>query len=186
MTLTDVFIAQGKVLMGVARWEWEQKEQATTKRAKVATELKRLQLHLAQAEAVARLQVVQTEMEARSAEMALLIEATGSASKLVKTDRAVLREMRHADERRPPRRESRSRLSVADAMAMRKPTSVVPPLTDPVRVRLRLYVSGNARTPCAPLTMPGRSAPGILTRSVISKLSICLRSPFELWRTALS
>ena len=29
-------------------------------------------------------------------------------------------------------------------MVMRKPTSVVPPLTDAVRVRLRLYVSGNA------------------------------------------
>ncbi len=28
VTLTDVFVAQGKVLMGVARWEWEQEEQA--------------------------------------------------------------------------------------------------------------------------------------------------------------
>jgi circadian clock protein KaiC len=97
VSLTDVFVAQGKVLMGVARWEWEQEEQAKTRRLEVATELKRLQLHLAQAEAVARLQVVQTEMEARSAEMALLVEATGSASKLVTTDRAVLRKMRHAD-----------------------------------------------------------------------------------------
>jgi transposase len=96
--LTDVFVAQGKVLMGVARWEWEQEELAGTKRTKVAAELKRLQLHLAQAEAAARLQVVQTEMEARSAEIALLADATGSASNLVKTDRAVLRKMRHADE----------------------------------------------------------------------------------------
>ncbi len=97
VTLTDVFIAQGKVLMGVARWEWEQEELAAAKRTKVAAELKRLQLHLAQAEAAARLQVVQTEMQARSAEMALLADATGSASTLVKTDRAVLRKMRHAD-----------------------------------------------------------------------------------------
>ena len=37
-------------------------------------------------------------MEARSAEMALLADATGSATNLVKTDRAVLRKMRHADE----------------------------------------------------------------------------------------
>ncbi|MEO5822761.1 MAG: circadian clock protein KaiC [Vicinamibacteraceae bacterium] len=96
--LTDVFIAQGKVLMGVARWEWEQEELAGLKRTKVAAELKRLQLHLAQAEAAARLQVVQTEMEARSAEIAVLADATGSASKLVKTDRAVLRKMRHADD----------------------------------------------------------------------------------------
>jgi circadian clock protein KaiC len=98
VSLTDVFVAQGKVLMGVARWEWEQEELAGTKRTKVAAELKRLQLHLLQAEAAARLQVVQTEMEARTAEMSLLADATGSASKLVKTDRAVLRKMRHADD----------------------------------------------------------------------------------------
>ena len=97
VSLTDVFIAQGKVLMGVARWEWEQEQQAATKRIHVATELKRLQLQLAQAEAAARLQVVQTEMEARSAEMEVLVDATGSASKLVTTDREVLRKMRHAD-----------------------------------------------------------------------------------------
>jgi circadian clock protein KaiC len=98
VSLTDVFIAQGKVLMGVARWEWEQEELAGVKRTKVAAELKRLQLQLSQAEAAARLQVVQTEMEARSAEIAVLADATGSAYKLLKNDRAVLRRMRHADE----------------------------------------------------------------------------------------
>jgi len=80
VSLTDVFVAQGKVLMGVARWEWEQEEQAATRRSEVASELKRLQLQLAQAAAAARLQVVQTEMEARSAEMAALARATGSAT----------------------------------------------------------------------------------------------------------
>jgi circadian clock protein KaiC len=98
VSLTDVFVAQGKVLMGVARWEWEQEEQAAKKRSQAATELKRLQLQLAQAEAAARLQVVQTEMEARSAEIKVLTLATGSASKLRATDRQVLRKMRHADE----------------------------------------------------------------------------------------
>jgi circadian clock protein KaiC len=98
VTLTDAFVAQGKVLMGLARWEWEQEEQARTQGVHVAAELKRLQLQLAQAEAAARLQVVQTEMEARSAEIAVLADATGSASKLLTTDRAVLRKMRHADE----------------------------------------------------------------------------------------
>jgi hypothetical protein len=37
-------------------------------------------------------------MEARSAEISVLADATGSASKLLKTDRAVLRRMRHADD----------------------------------------------------------------------------------------
>ena len=98
VTLTDVFVAQGKVLMGVARWEWEQEEHERARRIQVAAELERLQLQLAQAEAGARLQVVQTEMEARSAEIAVLADATGTASKLQSTDRAVLRKMRHADE----------------------------------------------------------------------------------------
>jgi circadian clock protein KaiC len=98
VSLTDVFVAQGKVLMGIARWEWEQEQQAETKRTQVATDLKRLQLHLAQAEAAARLQVVQTEIEARNAEIAVLADATGLASKLLRTDRATMRKMRHADE----------------------------------------------------------------------------------------
>jgi circadian clock protein KaiC len=98
VSITDVFIAQGKVLMGVARWEWEQGERAAKKRSQVASDLKRLQLQLAQAEAAARLLVVQTEMKARSAEIAVLALATGSASELVVTDRAVLRRMRHADD----------------------------------------------------------------------------------------
>lgn len=98
VSLTDVFVAQGKVLMGVARWEWEQEQQAAKERTQVATDLKRLQLQLAQAEAAARLLVVKTEMEARSAEIAVLAVATGQASKLLVTDQAVLRKMRHADE----------------------------------------------------------------------------------------
>jgi circadian clock protein KaiC len=98
VTLTDVFVAQGKVLMGVARWEWEQEQLAAKERTQVATDLKRLQLQLAQAEAAARLQVVKTEMEARSAEIAVLAVATGQASKLLVTDQAMLRKMRHADE----------------------------------------------------------------------------------------
>jgi circadian clock protein KaiC len=98
VTLTDVFIAQGKVLMGVARWEWEQSEQAEQRRAQVASELKRLQLQVLQAEAVARLQVVQTEIDARTAEISVLALATGSASMLQVTDREVLRKMRHGDD----------------------------------------------------------------------------------------
>ena len=102
-TLTDAFVAHGKVLMGVARFEWEQEEQARAQRVRVAAELERLQLQLAQAEAGARLNVVQAEMAARSAKIAVLADATGSASQLVKTDHAVLRKMRHADDDLHPR-----------------------------------------------------------------------------------
>jgi short-subunit dehydrogenase len=98
VSLADVFVAQGKVLMGVARWEREQEEQAERLRTKVAGELKGLQLQLEQANASARLQAVRTEMEARSAEMAALNKATGSASTLLRNDQATLRKLRHADE----------------------------------------------------------------------------------------
>ncbi len=97
VTLTDVFMAQGKVLMGVARWEWEQDEKAAQETAHVATVLKRLQLQVAQAEAEARLQVIQTEINARAAEMEVLTLATGSARSQRVTDREVLRQMRHGD-----------------------------------------------------------------------------------------
>ena len=98
VSLTDAFVAQGKVLMGVARWEWEQAQQAKTMNMQAGAELSRLRLQLAQAEAAARLQVVQTEMDARSAEIAVLADATGSASNLHSSDQAVLRKLRHADE----------------------------------------------------------------------------------------
>lgn len=100
--LADVFVAQGKVLMGVARWEWEQEERAAKKQAQAATVLKRLQLRLAQAEAAARLQVVQVEMEARTAEIAVHADATGRATELRVSDRATLRRMRHADDEARP------------------------------------------------------------------------------------
>ena len=98
VTLTDVFVAQGKVLMGVARWAWEREERGEKIRALAAIEHKRLQLTLAQAEAAARLQVVQKEMDARHAEIAVLADATGLESKDVRVDRAMLRKLRHADE----------------------------------------------------------------------------------------
>ena len=97
VTLTDVFVAQGKLLMGVARWEWEQKEQAKQQEHIVNSERKRVQLQVAQAEAAARLQVIQTEMEARAAEIDVLARATGSATESLVTERVVMREMRRAD-----------------------------------------------------------------------------------------
>ena len=98
VSVADVFIAQGKVLMGVARWEWEQEERAKRQRTHVADVHKRLHLQLAQAEAAARLQVIKTEMEARKAEIAVLADATGLATTLLRADQKILRKMRRADE----------------------------------------------------------------------------------------
>jgi circadian clock protein KaiC len=98
VSLTDVFVAQGKVLMGVARWEWEREERLDKIRTAASTEHRRLQLQLEQAEAAARMQVVQTEMDAREAEIAVVADATGSARMELRTDRAMMRKLRHADD----------------------------------------------------------------------------------------
>jgi circadian clock protein KaiC len=98
VTLTDVFVSQGKVLMGMARWERKREDAATKESTEIATELRMLQLRLAQAEAVARLEVVRVEMKSRSAEIALLEDATQEATEEVEADKAQRAERRHADD----------------------------------------------------------------------------------------
>ncbi len=98
VTLTDVFVAQGKVLMGVARWQWEKDAASAKQGEEEAHERRRLQLRLAQAEATARLEVIRSEMAARSAEIALLARSEGSALDLDATDTATLHGMRFGDE----------------------------------------------------------------------------------------
>jgi circadian clock protein KaiC len=100
VTLTDVFTAQGEVLMGVARWEREQEELAAQRQAKRAAEVARAKLVGAQAEAAARLAAIQSEMELRQAEMALLEVEMATASDVAASGRVELRKLRHADEER--------------------------------------------------------------------------------------
>jgi circadian clock protein KaiC len=98
VALTDVFVSQGKVLMGMARWERRREDAAIKQRTQVATELRRLQLRLAQAEAAARLQVVQVEIESRSAEIAVMEDAASEAEESIADAKAMRGERRHADE----------------------------------------------------------------------------------------
>ena len=101
VSLTDVYTAQGQVLMGVARWEREQEERAAKAQSLRASAIARVKLNSAQAEAVARLTVITTEIEVRKAELALLDLEMASASDLLATDRITLRKLRHADEELP-------------------------------------------------------------------------------------
>ncbi len=105
--LADVFISQGKVLMGVARWEWEQRELEQEKRGRLASDQRRLQLEIAQAEAVARIEVMKKEMDGRDAELARLLKTVGAAATLFDSDRAVLKKMRRADEDAGPHAKTR-------------------------------------------------------------------------------
>lgn len=122
VTLTDVYTAQGQVLMGVARWEREQEEVASKKQAARASEIMRVKLNSAQAEAAARLMVITTEMEVRKAEIALLDLERTSASDLLATDRVTLRRLRHADEDVPiPQRNGRKSHSPGPGRRPSKP-----------------------------------------------------------------
>jgi circadian clock protein KaiC len=98
VTLTDVFTAQGEVLMGVARWEREQEELAGQRRAMRTSEIARAKLTAAQADAAARLTAIKAEMELRQAEMALLELEMATTSHVAVTDRLELRRLRRADE----------------------------------------------------------------------------------------
>lgn len=105
VSLTDVFTAQGQVLMGVARWEREQMERAAKQQAIRISEIARVKLNSAQAEAAARLKAITTEMKLREAEIALLSVEMATASDLRATDRLALRKLRRADEEpAPPKR----------------------------------------------------------------------------------
>lgn len=98
VSLTDVFSAQGQVLMGVARWEREREERAKKEQALRVASVARVRLNSAQAEAEARLLVITAEMDLRKAEIALLDHDEAAAAKLRATDRMTRRRLRHADE----------------------------------------------------------------------------------------
>lgn len=97
VTLTDVYTAQGQVLMGVARWERERSELAVREQALRTAAVARVRLKSEQAEAAARLAVITTEIEVRAAELALLDAELEAASALRSSDSLTLRRLRHAD-----------------------------------------------------------------------------------------
>ena len=65
------------------------------------SEIARVKLRSAQAEAAARLAAITTEMELRQAEIALLDLEMTTASDVAATGRLALRKLRHADEELP-------------------------------------------------------------------------------------
>jgi hypothetical protein len=87
--------------MGIARWEREQEERAARKQAVRVSDIARVKLESAQADAAARLVAITAEMEIRRAEIALLNQEATSASNLRASDQLMLRKLRHADEDAP-------------------------------------------------------------------------------------
>ena len=90
VTLTDVYTAGGEVLMGTARFEKEAEVHAEGIRLDAVREQKRRELELAEAETAARIAVLQRELEARRAELAVVeLEATEGRDRAGSTRDAV-------------------------------------------------------------------------------------------------
>lgn len=68
VTLADAYMAGGEVLMGTMRWEKEQEEAAAERREELLADQRKAALEHEEAELKARLQVLQLELDAKSAE----------------------------------------------------------------------------------------------------------------------
>jgi circadian clock protein KaiC len=101
VTLADVYVASGEVLMGTMRWERETAERTEQELAQVEVGRKQRELKLAAAELNARAAALQRELELNRFEKAAL---TGKESQRVDQlgqHRSDLRLRRSADQKRP-------------------------------------------------------------------------------------
>jgi circadian clock protein KaiC len=88
VTLTDVYTAEGRVLMGTARWQQEQREAQQRERERAETERRRIELEQTEAELLSRLQALEHELKRSRAER-LALEQTVSTG--------ILAQQRHDD-----------------------------------------------------------------------------------------
>ncbi|HSR12179.1 MAG TPA: circadian clock protein KaiC [Thermodesulfobacteriota bacterium] len=72
ITLSDVFSAEGQVLMGTARWQKEILEQAEKEKVRAELERKRREIRSVEADIKARVEALTRELEERKAELAYL------------------------------------------------------------------------------------------------------------------
>lgn len=97
VTLTDVYTAGGEVLMGSLRWGKMRMEAFEKERTRVADERKRIELELAEAETLARLEVLKRQLEAQRTELALLTTQQEAQEEDWTLRQKDLGEMRDAD-----------------------------------------------------------------------------------------
>jgi circadian clock protein KaiC len=98
VTLTDVFTADGEVLMGTLRWAKEREEQLSVEARAAGIERQRLTLEVEEAELTARSMVLKRQMELKHAELALLANVEVQAASEVALAHANIREKRGADD----------------------------------------------------------------------------------------
>lgn len=104
VTLTDTDTAGGEVLMGTLRWEKESAERVAHEVNEVAAKLKRVRLDAEEAVLEVRLKSLQTELEAKQVEKALLTRTTESHERELSRGRTRMRELRGADAAKPGRK----------------------------------------------------------------------------------
>ncbi|HEX8203024.1 MAG TPA: ATPase domain-containing protein, partial [Isosphaeraceae bacterium] len=97
ITLADVYTAGGDVLMGTARWEREQQQAFEQERIRAEVERKRRELALAEAEVQARIEALQRELEARKADLGLLLHDQESRERQAAERHRGLLDMRRGD-----------------------------------------------------------------------------------------
>lgn len=98
VTLSDVYIAGGEVLMGTLRQERERRGRLAEQTARAEEEHRRLVAEGEMAELEARLAGLQRELELRRAQQAVLATAAGQAAEDSESARRDLLRLRRADE----------------------------------------------------------------------------------------
>ena len=104
VTLADIYSAGGEVLMGTMRWEKESAERLANEAVDVASKLKRVSLDAEEAVLEVRTKALQTELNAKRAEKALLAGAIESHARELSRGRTRMRELRGADPTKPPKK----------------------------------------------------------------------------------
>jgi len=98
ITLADVYIAGGDVLMGTLRWEKEQAEAADQEQRRQQAEARQRELQLAEVETRARLAALTKELELQQSELARLAESQARDSQRTTTSLKDLNLLRGADQ----------------------------------------------------------------------------------------
>ena len=97
VTLADAYTADGKVLMGTLRWEKERAQHLAMDAAEASRTHQRLRLDAETAELEQRMKSLQVQIDAKRAEMAVLVRATHSGEEKLSQGRSRMRELRGAD-----------------------------------------------------------------------------------------
>ena len=100
ITLTDVYQADGEVLMGTARWQKESAEKAAEELMQASVEYKRRELELAEAKVNTRIEALQREMALKRAELELLMSTEAIRLKQADQKQDALWSLRSGDDQK--------------------------------------------------------------------------------------